>query len=113
VTEESPKALRHRAEQLSHLAAVEAFKVLRGECEKTAGRIAEQLKDLLLAPGPTEPVNQRLIDYNRGYIAGMRHATTDVPSGAARTLQRLEQNVQDAPSDVDYWSYQNEGDDVT
>lgn len=107
MSEESQKALRHRAEQLNTLASVEAFKVLRAECEKTAERIAEGLKTLLLLPGPQDPVNQRQIDYNRGYIAGMKHATTDVPSGAARTLQRSEQgNEDESEPEEDYWSYE-------
>lgn len=114
MTAETLRALRHRAEQLSLLAGVEAFRLLGVECEKTAGRIAEQLKNLLLAPGPTDPVDQRIIDYNRGYIAGMRYATTGVPSGAARTLQRLEQNVEDdSEPEEDFWSYgQTKGDDA-
>lgn len=109
MNEESEKALRHRAEQLNTLAAVEAFAVLRAECAKTAERIGTQLKDLLLLPGPQEHVNQRQVDYNRGFVAGMKYATTDVPSGAARTLQRLEQGAKEPPEpEEDYWSYEQQ-----
>jgi len=111
MSEESERALRHRTEQLALLAEVEAFKVLKAQCEKRAEDMSEQLLKWLLAPGPTEPLNQRLIDYNRGIIMGMKYATTDVPSEAARRLQRFEQGArQETEPEEDYWSYEQPGD---
>lgn len=88
------------------LAGVEAFKMLEEACRRRSEAISAQLTDLLLAPGPTPPVDQRLIDYNRGLIAGMRHATHTIPSEAARRLERFDQGQQQEEEQVeDFWSY--------
>lgn len=110
MSEESRRKLRHRAEQLALLAGVEAFKTLVAETERKSERMIEVFTKRLLSGESLESM-QRQIDYDRGFMDGMRCAVKEIPSGAARTLQRLDQGVEDPEPEQDFWSYeQSEGD---
>lgn len=111
MTEESTKALRHRAEQLSLLAGVEAFRVLITETGKKKSRMVEALMQRVLAGESLESI-QRQVDYDRGWIDGMKYAVEGIPSGAARKLQQLDQGVDEPEPEQDIWSY-DEGDGQT
>jgi hypothetical protein len=100
----SERALRHGAQQLVDLLKVPGFHFLQGEVEKKAERMMAELSARLM--GGEEMVTlQRDVDRARGFIAGMRYVAVEVPKGATRTLERLEQEPETESEPKDGWSY--------
>jgi hypothetical protein len=100
----SERALRHSAQQLVDLLKFPGFHFLQGEVEKKAERMKTALTTRLM--GGEEMLSlQRQADYDRGFVAGMRYVAIEVPSGATRTLERLEQGQETEPEPKDGWSY--------
>lgn len=103
--EDSEKALRHRAELLSSLPRAEAFQALADESRRKEQRMIESLMQRLLH-GESLDSMQRQIDYDRGFIDGMKYLASAVPAGAESRLQRSDLASYEAEQpEEDYWNY--------
>jgi hypothetical protein len=106
--QESARALRMRAQLLVTLPRVEAFRVLIEEIEKKQTRIERTLMSLVLTDGMDGEKMQRQADHDRGFIAGMRYATIEIPQGAERMLARTDVVIEEEGV-ADHWSYDDAG----
>lgn len=76
------RALRHRAELFARLAAFEPFLELLKELGRKEIRMREMLVQRLLSG---EAADQRQVDYDRGFVDGMKYAA-QVVKAAENTL---------------------------
>lgn len=91
------RALRHRAEQFAQLASFEPYKELLLEL----GRKEKRMRDLLLGRLMAgEEINQRQLDYDRGFVDGMKYVPT-VTAAAERTLERADEAADASESEPD------------
>lgn len=85
----SQRALQHRAEMYVELAKGDAFKSILGELATKKERMNREFADGLLAG---EAVNQRQIDYDRGFIDGLGYISKMI-EGAENLLKRVDREA--------------------
>jgi hypothetical protein len=103
--QESTRALRIRAQLLTTLPRLEPFQALVEEIEKKQTRIERLLMSRILGDGMDGAEMQRQVDHDRGFIAGMRYATIEIPAGAARMLNRTDPVIEEEGV-TDNWAYE-------
>lgn len=91
------RALRHRAELFARLSAFEPFQELLNEL----GRKERRMRDMLLGRAMSgEAIDQRQVDYDRGFVDGMKYVHA-VTTAAERTLERADAEADAAESEPD------------
>jgi hypothetical protein len=86
---ETKRVIRHRAELYTRLAKTGAFQELMKEGERHTARKRKNFADRLLLG---EPLDQRVIDEDRGFLAGLAYYG-EVIKGAERTLKELDREA--------------------
>lgn len=101
----SERALRHRAEQLASLLQIDAFQALIRSANEKADRMRNALFSQVML-GVSLESNQRQIDYDRGFIDGMKYISERVPAAALSKLERNEFGEEpETENTEDRWSY--------
>lgn len=81
----------HRAELFVAMGKSDAWQQYLHVLEVKRGKLAEKLLAQFVTAGPTAPpVDQRTLDYDRGFVDGMMYAR-DVINSAQKTLEELQQ----------------------
>ena len=100
--EESDRARAHRSEQISGLARVEGFKLLREEAERKRDRMTEEILRRIMAGESLEAL-RKPIEEARGFIAGMNYVLNVLPGIAVKRLRNDQLEEESEPEDI--WSY--------
>jgi len=104
VSEESERILRHRAERMERLLRNEDFLALREEIPRKQERMNVFLLSRLNSQGVSADALQALVEYDRGFVAGMRYIMVEAPEGAVRLLRRQDAQAAGQNEEVkDHW----------
>jgi hypothetical protein len=104
IPEETRRVLQHRAELFTQLAKTDAWQEMERELDRKAERLRKY--QLALFAG-TDPVDQRQIDHDRGFLTGLSYIKL-VVAGAERALQKIDEQLHltepDEQEEDDLWA---------
>lgn len=94
LSDDQRRILIHQAELFVAMAKTDAWTQLQNVLEQRRGKLAQAMLARFTHGGEiAEPVDQRLVDYNRGFVSGMLYLQA-VIDGSAKTLEGLEASAE-------------------